>query len=412
MNILLVAQNYHPFVGGVETHVRQLAHDLRRRGHGVSVAAVNFGVNRLPRRLALLNANVFVPPFPSHDDGGVPVHALVPRPAERVQMLPIAARLLPGVGRLAGYFRLERFGYDWYRRAYLPYLRRRVRGADVVHSLAGNYLGWVAQEAASEQGVPFVSTPFVHPRQWGDGPHDVAYYCRADAVIALVETDRDYLVEIGVPAEKVRVIGVSPELPGQADPAGFRRRLGLGTEPLILYVGRMMPQKGARAVLEAAPLVWRRHPSARFAFVGPPTPESEAWFRGRDPRVLCLGRVALQEKADALAACDIFCMPSLSEILPTVYLEAWSYGKPVVGGKAHGLPELVEGNGAGLAVGQEPEDVAAALLRLLDDEGERQRFGENGREMVEKRYSVPAVTGALLGVYESVRNRPRREVPS
>ena len=59
-----------------------------------------------------------------------------------------------------------------------------MRGVDVVHSLAGNYLGWAAREAAHERGIPFVSTPFVHPLQWGDGPNDVAYYRQADAVTA------------------------------------------------------------------------------------------------------------------------------------------------------------------------------------------------------------------------------------
>ena len=118
-----------------------------------------------------------------------------------------------------------------------------------------------------------------------------------------------------------------------------------------------------------------------------------------------LGKVSAQEKADALAACDVFCMPSMSEILPTVYLEAWSYGKPVIGGLAHGLPELVEGNGGGLAVGQEGTVVAAAILALLTDPGHRRRMGEAGRRLVEQRYAVPAVTSQLLSLYESVRRR-------
>ena len=71
----------------------------------------------------------------------------------------------------------------------------------------------------------------------------------------------------------------------------------------------------------------------------------------------------------------------MSEILPTVYLEAWSYGKPVVGGRAHGLPELVEGNRAGIAVSQEPERIAEALVRLLGDGDLRECLGERGRAL-------------------------------
>src|SRR5262249_18733850 len=147
----------------------------------------------------------------------------------------------------------------------------------------------------------------------------------------LVESDRAYLESLGVAAEKLHTIGVSPDLPPTVDPEGFRQKHGLEDRPVVLYVGRMMPQKGAKGLLEATERVWQRMPEARFVFIGPGTPESDAWFAQADPRILVLGKVSLQEKADALAACDLFCMPSLSEILPTVYLEAWSYGKPVVG---------------------------------------------------------------------------------
>ncbi len=102
---------------------------------------------------------------------------------------------------------------------------------DVVHSLAGGYLGWTAQAAARDLGIPFVCTPFVHPKQWGDGPEDVEYYEKADAVIGLVETDKEYLASIGVPKENLHIVGVSPNLPATADPKGFREKHGLGAAP-------------------------------------------------------------------------------------------------------------------------------------------------------------------------------------
>jgi hypothetical protein len=110
MKLLLVAQNYHPFVGGVETHARQVAHALGKE-HEVAVAALNFSANRLPPRVAMLHASVLAPRYASHDDGAVPVHSLTPGWGARLLMLPIAARVLPGLPRLAGYFRLESLGY-------------------------------------------------------------------------------------------------------------------------------------------------------------------------------------------------------------------------------------------------------------------------------------------------------------
>lgn len=400
MNILLVAQNYHPFVGGVEIHARQVAQELSKR-HCLRVAAVNFAPMRLPRRLANLHTNLLAPSYADYKDGDVPIHALTPTGTDRLRMLPIAARVVPLLPRL-DYHALNRFGYRWYQPVYASKLRALMADVDVVHSLAGGYLGWTAQATAKELRIPFVCTPFVHPNQWGDGPEDIEYYQGAQAVIGLVETDRAYLESLGLPAKRLHTIGVSPELPPSSDPEGFRKRHLLEGKPVVLYAGRMMPQKGAKSLLEAAPHVWKRVPEVRFVFIGPGSSESDRWFEGADPRILPLGKVSLQEKADALAACDLFCMPSLSEILPTVYLEAWSYGKPVVGGMAHGLPELVEGNGAGLAVSQNAEEIGRALISLLEDEEKRECMGRRGRDLVQRRYSVEAVTEALEDLYRSL----------
>jgi phosphatidyl-myo-inositol dimannoside synthase len=330
----------------------------------------------------------------------VPVRALTPSTVDRLRMLPIAMRLLPPLRRYADHA-VARFGYRFYRSVYLPRLRRMIKETrpDVIHSMAGGYLGWAAQAAAIELGVPFVCTPFAHPRQWGDGPDDIAYYRRADAVIGLVPSDADYLASLGVPREKLHVIGVSPELPPSVNPALFRRRHGLRDGPIVLYVGRMVPHKGAAAVLTAAPEVWKTCPESQFVFIGHANQAEAAAFERCDQRIRFLGKVSLQEKADALAACDIFCMPSISEILPTVYLEAWSYSKPVVGGQARGLQELVEGNGGGIVASQDPRDVAAGVTRLLRDDVLRADMGRRGKTVVDASYSVPAVVGALLDLY-------------
>jgi len=405
MRIVLVSQRFYPMVGGIETQARTVARELAGRGHTVEVAAVNFAPPAGHDRLRVLHDTLLVRPFAGYDDGPVRVHAVTPSAAERARMLPVAVRAIPRVQRYA-YQPLYEFGYRWYRPVFVPKLRALFRRADVVHGLCGGYLGWAAQEAAAGLGVPYVCTPFVHPGQWGDDRRNVAYYRRADAVIGLVPTDAAYLERIGVRPDRLRVIGVSPDLPPTADGPGFRRRHGLGDAPVVLYVGRLMPAKGAPAVLAAAPLVWRQLPSARFVFAGPGTPAEQATFAGTDPRVTYLGTVSHQEKADALAASDLFCMPSMSEILPTVYLEAWSYAKPVVAGRAHGVPELVEGCGGGLAAGQEPGELSAAILKLLGDADRRAQAGEAGRAQVREQYSPAAVCDALEQLYRDVG--PRR----
>jgi phosphatidylinositol alpha-1,6-mannosyltransferase len=403
MRIGLVCDNYLPFLGGVEIHVRQLAQELSGK-HEVTVAAMNFVANRLPRRLRVLHTNLLAPVGTDKFDEGVPVHSLCPGFTDRLMMLPLALRAMPRVQRWF-YHEINRWTHPFYAKAIVPKMLRCLRGCDVVHGLCHGDIGWAAEKTARLLGVPFLCTPFVHPHQWGDGPNDVAFYRRADAVVGLLESDRAYLEKIGVPAAKLRVIGVSPYLPPSADGSAFRRKQELDGSPMVLYVGRMMRQKGAFAVLEAAERVWQNHPTARFFFVGPADAEEKRMFEGRDRRITYLGKVSLQEKADALAACDVFCMPSTSEILPTVYLEAWSLGKPVVGGTAPGLRELVEENQAGMCSRQDPAELACLLSRILADTGLKNTFGANGRDLVTRSYSVKAVVGQLAALYESINSR-------
>jgi phosphatidylinositol alpha-1,6-mannosyltransferase len=401
MKILLVAQKYPPFVGGVEVHVRQISRRYRDLGHDVRIAAANFAPYTGNRQWAVLHDSLLAPTVRDHVDGGIPVNAINPQnPLERARLLPMALRAVPILNR--NYGRLQLATYPAFRSAYLRKAIALCQDVDVVHSLANGLLGWTFREAAHRCGKPFVNTPFIHPHQWGDDIGDVAFYKQCDAMVGLVETDSEYMRSLGVPSANVHTIGVSPDLPDSVDGAGFRERHGLGDRPVVLYVGRMMRQKGAFALVSAMEKVWAKVPDTEFVFIGPGSAEETAIFDGIDPRARYLGKVSFQEKGDAIDACTVFCMPSMSEILPTVYLESWSLGKPVVGGRAHGLPELIEGNNAGLAVAQEEEPISSALVNLLSDPDLRARYAAAGMELVRSRYSVDAVTGQLLALYSDL----------
>lgn len=403
MKILLIAQRYPPVVGGVEVHLMQISRAFLAQGHHVSVAAANFAPYTGSKRLAVLFDSLLTPQHDDFDDNGIPVTAICPRSfVDKIRLLPCSLRVVPIVRR--DFARMQSVAYLFFRAFYWKRAVALVSKCDVVHSLANGLLGWLFREAAEACGKSYINTPFVHPGQWGDAAADVRHYKKCDRVIGLVQTDSDYLISLGIEARCVATIGVSPDLPTATNPASFRERHGFGNAPLVVYVGRMMPQKGAAAVLDAVAAVTQALPNVQFVFIGPGSDEEVRVFDNTPGNVHYLGKVSAQEKADALAACDVFCMPSMSEILPTVYLEAWSLGKPVVGGRAHGLPELIEGNEAGLAAEQNGAAVAAAITSVHTNAEMAQRYGANGKALVAAKYSVPAVTSQLLQLYETVRN--------
>lgn len=403
LRILLVAQRYPPFLGGVEVHVMQTSRAFKAAGHNVAIAAANFAPYEGSKRLAVLFDSLLTPAQDDFDDDGISVTAICPRTMlDRLMLLPCAIRCIPVLRR--EFARTQLMAYTAFRRLYWKRAVALVSQSDVVHSLANGLLGWLFRDAAAACGKPYINTPFVHPGQWGDAAADIRHYKKCDRVVGLVQTDSDYLISLGIEARRVATIGVSPDLPAVTNPTSFRERHGIGAAPLIVYVGRMMAQKGALAVVTAVDIVTKAVPGVQFVFIGAGSNQELRVFENAPRNVHYLGKVSAQEKADALASCDVFCMPSMSEILPTVYLEAWSLGKPVVGGRAHGLPELIEGNEAGLAVEQNGDAVAAAIISILTNVETAERYGANGKALVGAKYSVRAVTSQLLQLYETVHN--------
>jgi glycosyltransferase involved in cell wall biosynthesis len=393
--------------------MRMLAHGLAR-SHRVEVVARRFRQYDGWKRLRKLDEGFSLTSQASFLDGDIPVHSLELSVLDRLRLLPLLMLL---IRRPAGVRKdLYRLGYRFFRRVYVPKLRALVRGMDVVHAVKAGYLSLAVEEAARAEGVPFLVTPYVHPRPRDENlstptSDRIAFFQRADMVFALLETDKQILIDLGIVPERLRLSGVVPLLPETSDPQGFRARHGLGGAPIVLFVGRMEKYKGCFALLDAASEVWIEMPDVHFIFAGPATDKAADVFRQRsDDRIRYLGLVSDQEKGDAMAACDLFCMPSVAEILPAVYLEAWSHSKPVIGGTAHGLRELVEGTGGGVTVEQRPTAIAQQIVTLLRDEPRRRQMGERGRALVQQRFSVEAVVGALGDAYEaaSCARRDRR----
>lgn len=389
MNILYTITRYWPAIGGAETHVRQVAGALSSR-HRIEIMAHTNRQRVDPVRVSTVGATQ----TEVYRDGDIRVHLPGISPLERLRIMP-AARLYP-------YPATKPLGYRFYASVFARKLSRIVQEhrIQLIHNvLVGTeYLSHVSCQVAHRHGLPFVITPLVHEGIWGDAEYFFQVYRRADAVIALLDIERRLYLQHGVAADRAHVIGVSPVIAKTYDPHYFIRQHGL-RDKIVLFVGRHVPGKGYRELLEAAPLVWARHTDVSFVFIGPHEKPDAAFERHPDPRIHRLGQVSDEEKTSAFAACDVFCLPSISEIMPTAILEAWHFGKPVIGGDIPALRELIGDGEAGLIVKQQIEDIAAAILRLLDDPAYAGRLGACGREKVQHDYTPERVAGRLEAVY-------------
>jgi glycosyltransferase involved in cell wall biosynthesis len=335
---------------------------------------------------------------------GVPVIQLGP-PPERAPLL----RALTRASQMAPPLRLA---LSWLLAvAVRPALGRELAAADVVHLYYGGLPVFTRQlmRQVAAHRLPVVLTPFLHLQRRGRrarlprrlGSLVVPALCReVAAVVAMTEFERQWLIAQGVAAERCVVAPGAPSLEaGQTpDPLRFRRAHGLGDDPVVLFLGRLTRAKGVERLARAAPFVWRAVPRARFVFIGP-SAQGETdprWFE--DPRVLALDWLGA-EKADALAACSLLCLPSEQESLGLVYLEAWALGKPVIALRLPVLERVIDDGHDGLLVDRTPEAVAQAIVQLLAAPERACRMGMVGRRKVERDFSWERTAARVAAVY-------------
>jgi glycosyltransferase involved in cell wall biosynthesis len=172
--------------------------------------------------------------------------------------------------------------------------------------------------------------------------------------------------------------------------------------PVISIVGRLQAVKGHAIFLESARKVLTKRPDARFWIVGEGELRKEleaiASNFGLTGAVSFLGY--RNDAWNAMALSDIVVCASLYEAFPRAVLEALALERPVVATSVGGIPELVIDGETGMLVpAGDPDAMAAAVLRLLDDCQLARRLSAAGRKLVGQRYSAEAQASALAALY-------------
>jgi glycosyltransferase involved in cell wall biosynthesis len=183
----------------------------------------------------------------------------------------------------------------------------------------------------------------------------------------------------------------------------LREELGLDRRDFVVgTVGRLMPVKGLEVFLRAARIIKDQGTSAKFIIAGegplagPLQALAQQYGLARDVRFLGHRR----DSHDILGLLDLFVLPSLSEGIPLVLLEALALGRPVVATDVGGIPEVIEHGISGLLVpAGKPDDLAKGCLTVMDDSALAQRLGHAGRKRVEEAFSAEVLAENVANVY-------------
>ncbi|MEO1039583.1 MAG: glycosyltransferase family 4 protein [Pseudomonadota bacterium] len=393
----ILVPRYWPAMGGAEQHSRALVHAMPEDIQPIVAKICSDSPHPTDTAYAFGTAGRM-------KDNGVETHTLAPSAAAGVALRTLARHVED-----------NRYGRGAFRKiaqwALSVNLRRGFAESDLNHVI---YNGCTPlADAAANSAKPFVFTPLAHTTKregtaWSS-PGFKRLYKRANAVIAMTEYERQWLIDRGAREETTHVVPMAPLLDETVTPdeADFRARHQIGDAPIVLFLGRMADSKGYQAILDAGHDVWREHPNTCFVFIGPGTEESEAAFKASEdnPRVIHLGLVDEQEKQSALAAATMVCVPSTEESLGVVYLEAWRFSKPVIAARTPVMSSVIDEGDDGLLTDPVGWKVAKAITSLLNAPIMAAAMGEHGHAKVHARYTWEGSAARLAKIYRQVLGR-------
>ena len=391
--ILLLSAFYHPFVGGVETHARELARYLAETGFTIAVVTKR------------------AESVPAHDTvDGIPVYRTHPggarTGARKWLMLPFAfARML----MLRGSFDLIYCpGYQGIGLAALA-AGRLLRRPVVLRSgnigvLAGRNLDAPLARWKIAPDQPLVRTLKRLLRQ---------AYMAADAFACNSREIEREALDLGVCRTRVHYLPNAvdverfrPAEPGEKE--RLRKQAGWPDDALLcLYVGRLSVEKGIMDLLQA----WERiDRNAVLVLVGPDMPDNPLDAGPAARRYAAdhgLTDVVFhgpaQDVAPLLRAADVVVQPSHYEAFSNAVIEAMATGLPIVASRVSGMQDCLTDEQSGLLCDPEsPDALAAQLRRVIDDPSLRARLGQTARTEAVERFSRKIVFDGFASLFKQV----------
>jgi glycosyltransferase involved in cell wall biosynthesis len=367
-------------VNGVALGLRRLATESQRAGLDLRLAGIDpgdgdhvtvdaDGIVRLPtvlrHRLADYPQMLFgIPHLPSL------LHYLIANQIDLVQCSTPGPVGIMGLiaGRLSGLPVIGQYHTD------LPTYATSILGDPIVGAMVGRFVGW--------------------------------FYGALDRVLVPSRAMADRLQSLGVRPEKLETIprGIDLALfsPERRTEHAFES-FGLNGEPKVLYVGRLSREKGLDALIDGFGQLAVELPGARLVMVGDGPYSDELAKRasavGGNGNVVFTGELTGERLAQVYASSDVFVSPSETETFGNTVVEAQAAGVPVVVASRGAARENIVEDVTGLVVdARKPEEISAALYRLLSQPELRARMGGEASRFA-RRYDMTAAAQGTFDIY-------------
>lgn len=423
MRILHLIQRFWPARGGAEIHLGKISTYLAQAGHDVTVVttdALDFEVFWDPRRRRIterdsLHEGVQIRRFP-------------------VDHLPFPHLAYPAIRRLLWIFskikplpvpllhRLARFT-PW-----VPDLWRWLEDLpsdeqfDLVAGMTICFepLIEAGLRFAQQRQIPFVIYPLTHLGA-GAAPaqdalsrfytmrHQLDLVRTSEAVVAQTLAEKNFLISQGVNQERIAIVGVGvdPQSLRGGNSERFREKHGI-QGPMVASISSMSYDKGTIHTVQAIRQLWQQGQQVELVLIGAILDPFRQFLSNLplqdQQRIHLLGFVDEEEKRDALAATNMFVMPSRTDSFGIAYLEAWLYQKPVIGARTWGVMDVITDGKDGLLVPfGDVSALSKAIAYLLAHPNKAGEMGIRGEQKVMETHTWPHKLHKIEQLYKKLK---------
>lgn len=369
LNVTLVIEWHPNSVGGVQTHVRDLASKLSKTGFNVIIVSRRVGLGDVAFQEAegYHTVNSLIP---------VDILMVPPDPRDLEEALREAK---PDVVHSHHIFTLT------------PLMALKVAHDMNIGRLATNHTIFLAYDFRLLWNTVSIVLPTRYYLQYAQAVISISKAADTfvESIMGSEFPARRYVIPNGVDVERFKPPTREPD------------------EDSILFIGRLVYRKGLHVLIEAFSRIADNRDATLYVAGGgymeiPSKILAKAY--GVDDKVKFLGVVPESEKPKIYGKAKIVVVPSLfNESFGITALEAMASGRPLIATKVGGLEELVKHGKTGILVNPgSPDELADAIEMLLDDKNLRSRLGENARREAELEYSWDVVINKIINVYKTI----------
>ena len=375
MRILQISPHFHPFVGGQERYVRCLGEALVDRGHEVAVFTSNF------------------PGSKKHEViDGMEVYRF------DTLLKPLGNPVTPGM---------------------VSFMIKKCGEFDVTH--VHNEHSFVSNLCTLVK--PYAKMPLVvscHGQlnfdrsvkdlieRFYSKTLGTLVFKQADRIIAISNSDKQYISSLGVSPNKISVIPNGIDLSKHHNPMPIgSTEFDFEGKKVVLFVGPIIRRKGPHILIQSILRIVKDFPNVVFLFVGGGDFKKEAEKMAQNFHIEkythFTGPISSLKLAQAYQRSDIFVLPSFSEALSYSILDAYAFSKPVVSTLTPCVSEYLNDTALLVPTG-DVGALASAVKLLLMDEKLAKKFGDKGKKLVETCFTWEAVVKKILEIYDEVAN--------